>query len=98
MDSVAFTNVGTSTAMVVTTSSSQILATSTSAQWRMFQNNSPFSVYLSFQADKTALANNGIFLAASSTLTFSLDQSNLYRGGVRAIATGGTASVLVSQY
>lgn len=98
-DSVAFTAIGTSSPMTVGTSASvQVLATSTSVQWRTLQNNSPFSVYLSLKSDQAAVANQGILLAASSTITFSLDASNMYRGSIQAISTGGTAVVLVNQY
>lgn len=87
-----------STITVGTSASVRAMATSTAAQWRLLQNNSPFSVYLRFGADKAATANNGVLLAASSTLALSLDQSNMYRGSITAISTGGTASVLVNEF
>lgn len=87
-----------STASVTTSASARVVATSTNAQWTSIQNNSPFSVYLRIGADKAATANTGILLSASSTLVLSQDTSNNYRGSIQAIATGGTASLLINQY
>lgn len=92
---------GTATSSVITVGTSasvRAVATSTSANWIMLQNNSANSVYLRFGADKAAAANTGVLLTASSTLQLSTDQYNMYRGSITAIATGGTASVLVNEY
>lgn len=93
------TRLSTSSVASVTTSASvQVVATSTSAQWTQIQNNSPFSVYLRFGADKAATANAGVLVSASSTLVLSDATANNYHGAIQAISTGGTASLLINQY
>lgn len=97
-DSVAFTTMGTSSTMTVFSGrSARILATSTEAQWRSFQNISANPVFLKFSSDTPAATSSGFILNASSTLQMSLDQSNMYRGSVTALSIGGDAQVLVNQ-
>lgn len=97
-ESSAFTSLATSSSMAVTFgTSTRILATATDAQWRMFQNNGPFNVFLSFGSDKNAATGTGVLLVASTTLQISLDQSNMYRGSVQALGAGGNSTVLVNQ-
>ena len=91
-------NTATSGPITVGTGASvRVSATTTSAQIRIFQNNSPFSVYLKFGADAAATANNGYLLSASSTLTLTNENGSMYQGSVQGISTGGTATVLVNE-
>lgn len=96
VNGVPFTSIDVaSSTSVLTAASKQVLATSTSAQWRMFQNNSACSIYLAFTKDVAATANTGVYLAASTTLVFT--NESLYQGAVQAIATGCQGTLLISQ-
>lgn len=95
VNGIPFMNVATSGATTVTSSSVQVLATSSEAQYRMFQNNSPVGIWLSFKNDKAAAINNGVYLQASSTLE--LRNESLYLGAVTAITSGGSATLLITQ-
>lgn len=94
---VEFAKFTTISAVSVTTSSGRALATTTEAQYRSFQNNSALNVYLNCNADAPAVANQGILLAASSTVEFSTSKGNMCFGSVTAISPGGTVTLLVNQ-
>lgn len=95
VNGIPFISVDVASSTTVLTTSKQILATSTAAQYRLFQNNGPFTIYLSFKNDAPATINNGIMLIASTSLE--LKGETLYLGAVSAIAAGGSSGLLVTQ-
>lgn len=94
VNGVPFLTLDVASSTTVQTGSKQVLATSTSAQWRLFQNNSSFGIWLAFTNDKDATLNTGIYLPASTTIEFKGE--NLYLGAVRAVSTAN-ATLLISQ-
>lgn len=96
IDVPAYTNIGatqgTSTTKAVTTSSLQIIATSTGISYLIISNG---FVPISCQADqgKPAVAGSGINIASSSQYVFSFDSQNLYRGTINCITAAGTSNI-----
>lgn len=95
VNGIPFTRIDVSTStQALTTGSKQVLATSTSAQWRIFQNIGPSAIYLNF-SDAPATINSGIMLLASST--FEVRNESMYQGAVQAIAVGANSGLLINQ-
>lgn len=95
VNGIPFMNIATSGATTVSGTSSFVLATATEAQYREFQNNSQFGIWLSFKNDQAASVNNGYYLPASSTVRF--ENGSLYLGAVRAVTSIGVATLLIHQ-
>lgn len=84
---------GTSTARLVTTTSSQIMATSSSRESAKISNVSSVAIYCNADGDKAAVGYSGIMIAASSTLL--IDSDFPYTGAIRCISPLGNASTTV---
>lgn len=74
-----------------------VLSTSTSAQYRRFQNQSGNTVFLAC-GDMAAASSTGIMLTASSTLEMRVDDGSLCTGAIRALGWGAAANLLVQEY
>lgn len=83
-----------STSSTVTTSSSQILATSTSRVYAAIVNDGANPVYISL-AGSPAIAGSGIRLNALGG-SYEINFSNLVISGITAISTGGSSNVTVT--
>lgn len=84
---------GTSTARLVTTTSSQVMATSSSRESAKISNVSSVAIYCNADGDKAAVGYSGIMIAASSTLL--IDSDFPYTGAIRCISPLGNASTTV---
>ena len=89
----AITAMSTSTSRTVTTSSTQILATTTysnnyCSQYIEIVNDSPRTVYLGLNGGAPAVYNSGVMLSASSTYRMIADDGNLYLGNIQGISSG----------
>lgn len=83
--------------MAVTTSSSQILASTTCSQYIALVNDGSNTIYLALDADKPAVANQGIRLNSSGgSFEMSANDANLYNGAIRAISTTGNSSLTIT--
>jgi len=89
----SFSNMATSSRITVTTSSTDILASSTPRQYAAIVNDGSNVVYLNFNG-ATAVANSGLRLNANGG-TFEITSENLYKGQITAIASGGSSVVTV---
>lgn len=89
-----FFTVSTSSAVTVGITSTFLLATSTERQYCAIVNDGSNPIYLSFN-DVPAVANSGLRLNASGG-SFEIDSNNLYKGALRAIASGGTSVTTVT--
>jgi len=86
----------TSTAVAVPGSSTPVLAANTSAKYRLLQNTSTAASV--FIATGTAAAlNTGIVLLPQQTFEMFFSSGNIDRRAVNAIASTGTATVLVTE-
>lgn len=86
-----FYTVASSSAITVQTSSTLVTATSTARSYLAIVNDGSNVVYLNFD-DKAAVANSGVRLNANGG-TLELNSENLYKGAIRAIASGGTSVI-----
>lgn len=93
----AYTAAQTSTGVLVTTSNTVVLATSTSRSFVRISNLSGNTIYCNTDNGKPATAFQGYMISATSSLSFSDNDSNLYRGAINCIAIGGSASTTVFQ-
>lgn len=93
----AYVTPQTSTGVAVTTSSTQVLATSTGRSYARISNLSGNAIYCNLDTGKPAVAFSGIMVQATSTLVISDNDSSLYRGAVNCIAVGATASTTAYQ-
>lgn len=84
-------SIGSSTGVLCGTSSTQLIATSTSRNFLSVSNISPNIVYLSFGGP--AALNSGMALYASSTMR--LDQNALYAGAIYCIASSNSSTTLL---
>lgn len=75
----------------VTTSSIQVIATSTGRQFASISNDGANDVYLA--VGQSAVRGKGIYLKAGNT--FTIDEKNLFTGAVNAIATTSTSNLSV---
>lgn len=89
------TGTATSTAYALGNTSIRVIATSTSASYRIISNGSSYTIFCNISADKAAANHTGIAIAASSTYSFLPD--NLYQGSVRCISPSGTANIWVAE-
>lgn len=87
-----FVKANVSSAISVTTSSTLVLATTSSAQYREITNLSGAAIYCSLDNGKVAVQYTGITILASSSYIMAPDKENMYVGAVRCIAPSGTAS------
>lgn len=83
---------GVSTGVLVKTSSTVVLATSTS---RTFMTLVPsVAMYCNLDAGTNATLYNGIFVPTSTPLTLNFNEDSLYRGSIQCIASiQGTTTV-----
>jgi len=88
-----FLTVATSSGMTVTTSSSLVTASSTNRSYYVIVNDGSNTVYLQFN-DKDATVGSGIRLNANGG-SYEINPDNLYRGAIRAIASGGSSNITV---
>lgn len=88
-----FLTVATSSGMIVTTSSSLVTASSTSRSYYVIVNDGSNTVYLQFN-DKDATVGSGLRLNAGGG-SYEINPDNLYRGAIRAIASGGSSNITV---
>jgi hypothetical protein len=84
---------GTSGAMMITTTSAQVVATSSTREALIISNLSSYAIYCNANADKAAVGYSGIMIPASTTLSF--DSELAYTGAVRCISPLGNASTSV---
>jgi hypothetical protein len=82
----------TSASSTVTTTSSQVLATSTSRIYAAIVNDGSNSVYLSVGVN--AVAGKGILLTANGG-SYEINDQNLITGGIYAITSTGSSNVTV---
>lgn len=94
-DSIRFNSVNISTSKLVTTTSSQILATSSSRVYAAIVNDGANPIYLNLNGDKPATLYEGIRLNANGGVYEIIAGENGYFGGVQAITSTGTASTTV---
>lgn len=90
-----FSNIGqygASTGVLVTTSSAQVVATSSSREYAEIANLSSFAIYCNMDDDKAAVLYQGITIFASSTKVLGQDFS--YTGAVRCISTGNASTTV----
>lgn len=90
-----FSNIGqygASTGVVVTTSSAQVMATSSSREYAEIANLSSFAIYCNMDNDNSAVLYQGITIFASSTKVLGQDFS--YTGAVRCISTGNASTTV----
>lgn len=85
---------GTSSAVTVTSSDIQVLATSTDRVYCVFSNMDNNAIFLGVNADRAAVAYQGIMINASSSYT--IEDKNLYIGAIHAITNSGSARMAVT--
>lgn len=96
-DALIFAKAETTTSILVaSTTATRILATS-SRQYALIVNDSPYNVYLALNGDVPAKAYEGIRINAHGG-SYEITSENLYTGSIQAIAVGGTASTTVTSY
>lgn len=78
----------------VGTPSTAVLAANANRQYAVIQNVSSASMFLGFGA--AAKNNNGFKLLANSS--FTIDQTNLYKGAVNAISSAGAGTVVTVEF
>lgn len=81
----------TSSANTITSTSQQVVATSTFSQWIALTNEGGNAVWLALNGDAPAVAHQGIMLAASTTLEISFAKDNFYKGAITAITASGSS-------
>lgn len=87
---------GTSTAVVVTSSGVQTIATSSSREYAEITNISGQTVWCAADADKAAVIGSGISILASTTKVFGQDFA--YTGAVRCVSvSNATVTVYARQ-
>lgn len=84
---------GTSTSVVVTTSSTRVLATSTDRTYVVITPGIP--MYCNLNADKPAVLGNGIYMASGTVFILNQNENSLYRGSIQCISANvqGTTSI-----
>ena len=88
-------NTGVSTGVLVTTASTQMVATSSAREYVEIANLTASAIYCNANADKPAVMYKGIVIMASSTKVFGQDFS--YTGGIRCIALGNASTTVYSK-
>ncbi len=84
--------------LISTTSSTQVLATSTARNYAEIDTTGG-PVYCNMNGGKPATLYSGIYIASSTKYVISPDTDNLYRGTVNCIgASGITSTTTVTQY
>ena len=86
----------TSSAIEVGSSSTLVIATTTHRSYLAIVNDSANVVYLMFD-DRPAVLNKGMRLNANGG-SFEVNDENLYKGAIRAIASGPSTTTVFEAY
>lgn len=81
---------GISSSTKLTTSSMQMIATSSAREYAEITNLSAYAIYCNADADKPAVLYKGLMIAASSTRVFGQDFA--YNGAIQCIAPAANSS------
>lgn len=96
-DALIFNKANNTTSILVSsTTATRILATS-SRQYALIVNDSPYNIYISLNGDVAAKAYEGIRLNANGG-SYEINSLNNYTGSIQGIAVGGSASTTVTEY
>lgn len=88
-------NTGVSTGVLVTSTSAQVLATSSAREYAEITNFSGIAIFCNANGDAPAVLYKGITIFSSSTARFGQDIP--YTGAIQCIATGNASTTIYAK-
>lgn len=88
-------NTGVTTGILVTTASTQVIATSSAREYAEISNLTASAIYCNANADKPAVMYQGVVIMASSSKVFGQDFA--YKGAIQCIASGNASTTVYSK-